>query len=225
MGLKHQLGRAMMNRVEAMPSVRAAKERSERLGPVEQAASRLAFGAEDDETAAAKLSAHAGASPELLREAAIERSKMREDYHHDRVYRLLSAAAAGGPVQPVPPERAEPFAREAELGRMPMSEAFQRLVAIEPELAGVEHEVRAGDAAQAADGCTLLPQAAKERVRRLVGGGATRDDELLRSTLAGSIADQYLQQLAGAAHLGTPFEAFFDTPRKAFVATVRFGRG
>jgi hypothetical protein len=98
MGLKQQLGQAVMKRIEAMPSVKASVERQERLAPPIQAATQLAYGPLDDDSARAQLRCRLGAEPELLREAAIERSKNREDYVADRTYRLLSAAAADAPV-------------------------------------------------------------------------------------------------------------------------------
>ena len=145
MGLKQQLGQAVMKRIEAMPSVKASVERDRRLGPVFLAASQLAYGALDDDSAKAQLRSRQEAEPALLRDAAIERSKQREDYVGDRVYRLLSAAAADGPVQPIPPERAELFSREAALGRMPMQEAFSQLVRLEPALGEIESDVRSGE--------------------------------------------------------------------------------
>jgi hypothetical protein len=57
MGLKQQLGRAAMNRISAMPSVKAATERGEgeRLAPAIQAATEIAYSAVDDEAARDEL--------------------------------------------------------------------------------------------------------------------------------------------------------------------------
>jgi hypothetical protein len=49
-----------------------------------------------------------------------------------------------------------------------------------------------------------------------------REDELLRSNLAGSIVHQYLRILAGDAHLGKASGSFFQTPRKQFVLSAPF---
>jgi hypothetical protein len=219
-----------MKRIEAMPSVKASVERQERLAPPIQAATQLAYEALDDESAKTQLQSRLGAEPGLLREAAIERSKQREDYLGDRAYRLLSAAAADTPVQPTPPERAELFASEAALGRMPMREAFKQLAAVEPELAKIERDVLAGERRfgpgdrSAPDGLQLLSRRVEGRLRELVGGGAQREDVLLQSNLAGSIVHQYLRILAGDSHLGKTTEFFFETPRKSFVATLAFRR-
>lgn len=51
MSLKGQLGKALMRRVEAMPSVQAQRERDQRISPVRRAAIKAAYGAPDDETA------------------------------------------------------------------------------------------------------------------------------------------------------------------------------
>jgi hypothetical protein len=229
-GLKQQLGQAVMKRIEAMPSVKASVERDRRLGPAFLAATQLAYGALDDESAKAQLCSRLAGESELLRDAAIERSEHREDYVADRVYRLLSAAAADAPVQPIPPERAGLFSREAALGRMPMQEAFGRLARLEPALGEIESDVRSGErrfdsgGGSPPAGRQLLSKRVEQRLRELVGGAAQREDELLRSDLAGSIAHQYLRILAGDAHLGKTTESFFETPRKSLVASFAFRR-
>jgi hypothetical protein len=220
MGLKRKLGQTIMTRIEAMPSGKATREQTERVQPVAQAAKHLAYSTLDDEAARAELLSRVTAPPELLRETAIYLSRRREDYVRDRAYRLVSAAAADGSVQPVPPERAEQFAREEALGRVSMEEAFKQLTAIEPALAAIEQQVRTGRHAAGGEGPSTISKEVQERLSKLVGGGATRDDELLRSTLAGSLAGQYLEIIAGATHLGAPSESFFETPRKSFVATI-----
>jgi hypothetical protein len=230
-GLKQQLGQAVMKRIEAMPSVKALVERQERLAPPIRAATQLAYGAVEDDAAKAQLGSRLSAQPELLREAAIERSKHRENYVEDRAYRLLSAAAADAPVPPIPPERADLFSREAALGRAPMQEAFGRLASLEPALAKIESDVLSGERRfvlgddSRPEGLQLLTKSMEARLRELVGGGAQREDELLRSNLAGSIVHQYLRILAGDAHLGKTTESFFETPRKSYVATLAIRRG
>lgn len=230
MGLKQQLGQAVMKRIEAMPSVKASVERDRRIGPVFLAASQLAYGALDDDSAKAQLRSRQEAEPELLRDAAIERSKHREDYVGDRVYRLLSAAAADAPVQPIPPERAGLFSREAALGRKSMQEAFSQLARLEPALGEIESDVRSGERRfdrgdrSPPAGLQLLSKRMQARLGELVGGAAQHEDELLCTNLAGSIAHQYLRILAGDAHLGKTTESFFETPRKSLVASFAFGR-
>jgi hypothetical protein len=51
MGLKGRARRALMKRIEAMPSVRAARERSDRISPAERAARKAAYSPASDEVA------------------------------------------------------------------------------------------------------------------------------------------------------------------------------
>jgi len=218
--IKGQLGRAVMRRLEAMPSVRAVAEREERLAPTRQAAMSAASSTADDETARMSLRAQLTAPADVLREAAVELSKDREDYVHDRAYRLLSAAAADGPVQPIPPERSDLFDRERALGSMPMGQAYRELASIEPGLQRIEQRVRAGEHEREADGRSALGKEIDQQLRELVGGGATRDDELLRTTLAGSLARQYLWILSGATQFGTADDSFYQAPLRTFVSST-----
>ncbi len=216
MSLKGQLGGMLMKRIEAMPSVRAGIERGERIAPLQREARRAAHSTADDETAVAELRERLSGDANVRREAVIELSERRRDYIADRSYRLLSAASGGGAVQPIPPERAELFRAEAELGWMPMEEAFRRLVALEPRLAAVERE--AENLTPDAE-CSGLPPQLRERLHGLIGGGARGADELLGSTLATSIVHQYLSYISGQADCGPGSLAFFEHPRKRFVAT------
>jgi hypothetical protein len=224
MDLRHQLGHAIKRRIESIPAIQQATERHERVAPAQKAAWEVAHGPLDDEAAKVDLLTRLTAAPEILREATINLARHRDTYVSDRAYRLLSAAAADGPVQPIPPERAELFAREEALGRMSMEQAFKQLAAIEPALQAIEWEILAGHQRRDGEECSPLPNDVHDRLRELVGGGARREDELLRTTLAGSIAEQYLQIAAGVTHLGVSSESFFETPRKAFTATIPLWR-
>jgi len=222
-GLKAQLGKAVMKRVEAMPAVQAQKERSERVSPAQRAARKLAYSSQDDETAKLALAELLEVDANVLREATIDLARRRDDYIDDRAYRLLSAAAAGTQVQPIPPERQELFAEEEAIGRMPIEQAFQRLAELEPRLIGVEHLAEGDGQDEDGDACGL-PQRLRKELLGLVGGGADEHHELLRTTLATSIVNQYFLQLAGNARMGDPSVAYFDSPTKHFVASVSFGR-
>jgi hypothetical protein len=224
MSIKGRLGSAVMRRIERMPAVREAAAREERLGPVRRAAMAAASSTADEETARDRLRARLAAPEEVVREATIELSKHRDDHVHDRAYRLLSAAAAGGPVQPVPPERAELFERERALASVPMKDAYAQLASIEPALGRVEQTVRAGGHREDADDRSALGKPVEEQLRGLVGGGATSEDELMRTTLAGSLARQYLWILSGANQFGAPEDTFYEAPLKSFVATTVLGR-
>jgi hypothetical protein len=193
MSLKGRLGSAVMKRMEAMPAIQAEKERSERISPAQRAAKQAAYGPLDDEAAKAALRERIGGEAEALREATIDLAKRRDDYIGDRAYRLLSAAAAETAVQSIPPERRELFSGEEAIGRMPIEQAFHRLAGIEPRLLDIERITRSAEV----DAGGSLPPDVDRCIRSLVGGAAERDDELLRSHLASSIAQQYLRVLAG----------------------------
>lgn len=223
MGLKAQLGKAVMKRVEAMPAVQAQKERSERISPVQRAARKLAYISQDDETAKLALAELLEADSDVVKEATIDLAQRRDDYIDDRAYRLLSAAAAGTAVLPIPPERRELFAEEEAIGRMPIEQAFQRLAELEPRLIGVKHMAERGGQDEDGDACGL-PQRLRKELLGLVGGAANEHHELLRTTLATSVVHQYFLQLGGNARMGNPSVAYFDSPTKHFVASVSFGR-
>ncbi len=220
MSLKGRLGNAVMKRIEAMPAIQAAKERSERISPAQRAAREAAYGPVDDEAAKVALGGRIGDEAEVLKEAAIHLAKRRDDYIGDRAYRLLSAAAAGTVVQSIPPERQELFTEEEAIGRMPIEQAFQRLAEIEPRLLDVERQARGAELEDRGS----LPLDVDRRLRSLVGGAAERDDELLRSNLASSIAQHYLRVLAGDSRCGSPNMPFFENPRKTFSVTIPIRR-
>jgi hypothetical protein len=220
MSLKGRLGSAVMKRIEAMPAIQAAKERSERVLPAQRAAKEAAYGPLDDEAAKVALGDRLEDEPEILKEATIDLARRRDDYIGDRAYRLLSAATAGTAVQPIPPERQELFAGEEAIGRMPIEQAFQRLAEIEPRLLDVERQTRAAEV----DDKGSLPLDVNGRLRSLVGGAAERDDELLRCNLASSIAQHYLRVLAGDSRCGSPDMPFFENPRKTFSVTIPIRR-
>jgi hypothetical protein len=220
MSLGGRLGKAMLKRIEASPAVQEQMARSERTMPVTRAARKEAYSSLDDESAKARLCERLEAEPEVVEEA-LTHFRQRDDYIEDRTYRLLAAAAADTTVAPIPPERAELFAQEEEIGRMPMEQAFARLAEIEPGLLDLKSQVSQVEAVEKNSDrrdCGL-PKQIKEPLHRLVGGGARSDNDLLHTTLATSIVHQYLRQLAGDKRVGTPDTAYFDSPIKHFTAS------
>jgi hypothetical protein len=222
MGLGGRLGKAVLKRIEASPAVREQTARSERTMPVTRAARKEAYSSLDDEATKARLSERLEAEPEVTGPEVVEEALIhfgqRDDYIDDRAYRLLAAAAASTTVAPSPPERADLFAQEEEIGRMPMEQAFERLAEIEPGLLDLKSQVEAVEKNGDLRSCGL-PKQIKEPLHRLVGGGASSDHELLHTSLATSIVHQYLRQMAGDQRVGTPEVAYFDSPIKHFVAT------
>lgn len=230
MGLGGRLGKAVLKRIEASPAVQEQMARSERTMPVTRAAHKEAYSPLDDEAAKARLcerleAEREVAGPEVVQET-LTHFRQRDDYIDDRAYRLLAATAADTTVAPIPPERAALFAQEEEIGRMPIEQAFQRLVEIEPGLFDLKSQVETVEQGDDPRSCGL-PKQIREPLHWLVGGGASSDHELLHTTLATSIVHQYLRQLAGDKRLGTPEVAYFDSPIKHFTASsvlFDFGR-
>ena len=202
MSLKEQLGKAVLKRFEAMPAVQAQMERSKRVSPSQRAARELAYSSLNDEAAKTALAERLSADAGVLKEATIDLARRRSDYIDDRAYRLLSAAAAGTAVQPIPPECQELFAEEEAIGRMPIEQAFQHLSGLEPRLIDVKRQAQAGTQDGEGGACGL-PEHLRKELHGLVGGGASDDHELLRSALATSVVHQYLLQLAGNTRLAS----------------------
>jgi hypothetical protein len=222
MGLGARLGKAVLKRIEASPGVQEQIARSERTMPVTRAAHKEAYSPLDDEAAKASLCERLEAErevtgPEVVQEA-LTHFRQRDEYIDDRAYRLLAAAATDTAVAPTPLERADLFAQEEEIGRMPMEQAFERLAEIEPGLLYLKSQIEAVETNGDRSDCGL-PKHIREPLHRLVGGGASSNHELLHTTLATSIVHQYLRQLAGDKRLGTPDVAYFDSPIKHFTAS------
>jgi hypothetical protein len=223
MGLKARVGKAVQKRIEAMPSIQAEKERSERIAPVQRAAWKAAYGAPDDASARVALRDRLQAGPDILAEATIDLSRRRDDYIHDRAYRLLSAAAADTAVQPIAPERQVLFAEEESIGRIPIEQAFQRLAELQPRLLDVKRAAEIGDPGADAEE-RGLPKHLRQMLHGLVGAGSSGDHDLIRTNLATSIVHQYWEQLRGRPRAGDPQTAYFDSPTKQIVTSVAFGR-
>jgi hypothetical protein len=219
-----RLGTALLKGITALPPVKDSLERHERIAPILRAAQAVAYRDIDDETAKAALTEQLTQSPGDLGEALQAMMRFgpvsRDDYVSDRAYRLLAASASGTAVAPMPPERSALFAREESLGRTPINQAFAVLKDIEPRLLDVERKATSAEL----DDNGSLPPDIRRRLGVLVGGGAEREDELLRSSLASSITQHYLRVLAGDSRCGPPDMPFFDNPRKSFSVTIPIRR-
>jgi hypothetical protein len=226
MSLGGWLGKTVLKRIESIPAIQEQMARSERTRPVVHAARSAAYGRLDDAAAKAKL------REELLRlkidlevlKEALDHYNRQDQYIDDRSYRLLQAAVSDAAVEPPPAGRAEFYAQEEELGRMPLESAFRRLAELEPALLELEPQARGLAEESGPDRCGL-PERLRRRLGELVGGGARSDHELLRGSLATSIVHQYLEVCAGNGVFPPPDIAYFDSPIKHFVMTgVLFGR-
>jgi hypothetical protein len=185
--------------------------------PITRVARKAAYSSLDDEAAKLKLSEEMGTDAELIQET-LTNYPNRDDYIADRAYRLLAAAATRTSVASMPAEQADLFTQEKTIGRTPMRQAFARLAETEPGLLEIEQQSRTSPEDHNSEQCGL-PNETRQRLARLVGGGARSDHQLLHTTLATSIVHQYLQILAGNTHLGTPDIAYFDSPIKHYVSS------
>jgi hypothetical protein len=108
---------------------------------------------------------------------------------------------------------------------MPMKEAFRRLAEIEPRLRSVEQMAELPAARADED---RLPTEIGEALRPLVGGTAERKNELLRSTLASSLAHQYLWIMTNEQAFGNSEMSYFrppPAPSRVRVAALWVRRG
>jgi hypothetical protein len=211
MSMFGRIGRYVMRRV--VPPLDPAQFAAQ--SAVYRAAIRAAESPLGDEEAKVELRGAIGAHP-----AGVEptvRHLRRDSYVNDRAFRLLSAAAEGAPVAPMPSESAELFERERELGQMPMRGAFALLKRLEPTLDELERDVEAGRLPVRESGFSTsgVP----------LGRTVAHEDPLLRSGLALNIAVCYLDVTAGSdrsTDLDTPY---FSAPRKrGIMSGVLIGR-
>jgi len=145
------------------------------------AADDLSYGSLPDEDARLELHSQLRRSRRGLGAAVKRASLDRTDYLSDRRFRLLAAELESAPVRGMDPALADLFTAEAELGRMPLSAAFARLVELEPGLLEL----------------VASQTTAKTRppLGKLVGIVARSDNPLLHSDISASIVLQYLTTL------------------------------
>jgi hypothetical protein len=98
-----------------------------------------------DSDACAALRADISGIPHAQLLSEIAHWHPRGDYLNDRAYRLLVGVQGGGVVPPLEPECQDNFAREQELGRLPLPEAFARLATTTPALVEMERRARGGE--------------------------------------------------------------------------------
>jgi hypothetical protein len=217
MSLKGRVGKAVLKRIEALPTVQAQIERAEHWKPVLRAAMDAAYSSLNDAEAKAKLRERLNAKSTVVEEVLTSLAHGRDRYIDDRAYRLLAAADAGTAVAPISPERADRFAEEESIARMPIEQAFQRLAKMEPRLFDLQREAQIAKTDNEALKRPGLPKHIEQPLKWLVGAAATSDHELLHTSLATSVAHHYLELLYGNPRLGTPTTAYFDSPVKRVV--------
>jgi hypothetical protein len=172
--------------------------------------------AASDEDARALLKTRAaGVSPDAAA-AALARLRRggERGFVRDRAFRTLDAAVGGTPVRPPAGDRAALFAGEANLGRIPMRDAYKHFAQLVPDLVDLAAEIRATADSRGNDrppGVTELA-AIRRKAGRLLGPKAHHSDALVRSNMAGDIVYRYLCALAGKEDLGSPDTPYLSAP-------------
>jgi hypothetical protein len=113
----------------------------------------------------------------------------------DRANRLLLAAFNGEPVEPLPPELDEWFARIDEIRLVPVEVSFPTLVALQPALGELEARFSprtVDDADREALWNELI-----DSIKPIVGPDAAADDPLLLTRTAWNVARLYLAVRVG----------------------------
>lgn len=123
---------------------RLFERRPSRSDQLQVAAKKWARSELGDTDAAAALANETRDFAAKLVDTEIHHWPSRDDFVNDRAYRLL-VGVRDGAVPPTDSSKRERFAREEELGRLPLSEAFQLLAASYPELNGLEMRARDGE--------------------------------------------------------------------------------
>ena len=172
--------------------------RTEKAKELEHLALRLAKSDPNDSSAIAQLRAAAGRHEKDLRRAAA-RVRMGGLHHENRAHHVanmnLLGAVTDGVSKPLADEQQEWFSRLEHLDRMPESQSFKQLVALQPELREFEQAVlRAAPGLWPSplDSDSALVNYVVDGLGRLVGSDAESEDPVVKTRLAHGICRVYL---------------------------------
>lgn len=168
----------------------------------------LARTSQDDECLVAQLQQWIAEDIDAAWRVKVRLETRRRSYDYDRAYRLLVAALTSTPVQPPEACRQVRLKEEEELGRMPLRDAFDRLVHVVPELDEMRRSLEAKPFQN------LGPHF--DKVKTLMGNGSPHDGDVAGSTIAVGIAMNYLEVLTGDTRRGnadTPYFVIVERPR------------
>jgi hypothetical protein len=171
---------------------------------------RLAESELTDVEAKRQLREEVLAHPDAARKHLAHLAVLRDDFVRDRAFRLLAAAVDDSAVEPIPPGSVDLFAREEQLGRMTIREAFARLTELCPELAEFEAEAAAGRWTVESRDSMCVP----------LGGLIEEGDPLLRSDLMLNIAMHYLMAVAGSERASDVDSPYLGARRRFGVTTA-----
>lgn len=155
-----------------------------------------------DDEARVRVARIVGAKPEGARDAREFLKDRRSEYLTDRAYRLVVAAITGGPVMAVDIDKEKLFSAEAELGRLPINDAFARITELCSRLEYTRHRVEADP--------TTYGNAMLKEVGGMVGPRSDHIEGLARSRVAVGIAMEYLAILSGDTRRGGIDTCYFD---------------
>jgi len=202
-----------------------SERRSSSITMICRAAARQARTDLDDTDAKATLEPQVRAQRDGIAAAVDALRRRRADFIGDRAFRLLDAVARNAPVEPIAAEKITLFAQEAELGRLPLPEAYARLVELEPRLDRVavrsRREVSETHTTPRMRLFSMIDQGKTHRseLRGLVGPCAQHGEPLMRSELALSIALQlqYLAVMRGELPQDASSSSYFSSRRRVAV--------
>jgi len=199
---------------QARPEVRRMLERRAAVNELARVARAAAERCAPDDEVSTALGERLPADQSLVAEATHDLGACRACYLDDRAYRLLRAAAVSAPVRPIDPHVRELFEAERELGRSSLTEAFERLVALEPRLreeasafwASREQWTRAAREGRRAPRQPRRPT--------LTGKDAEGADPLLHTDLASTVTHEYAIVTRGGERADEDRTPFFERRRR-----------
>jgi hypothetical protein len=170
----------------------------------------------DDTTACARLSERLPADRELARGVVERGTHHRTSYVDDHAYRLLCASLDECQVRPIDPAVREQFLAEAELGRRSLTDAFERLAALDPRLRdeALRH--------------ITVPRTGRSgwgisKTQILVGRWAGSPHPILNTDLAEEVVSQYRAVIGeGLRPDDQPSTPFFDREHTPVDGFARF---
>jgi hypothetical protein len=155
-----------------------------RMGNIRPELSKVVHSHLSDQAAVDHVRPFVRENPDGAKAAKAWVSDMRRDdggYIADRYYRILVAVITDTPPRPIAPQNAERYARERELGWMPLEDAFAVIATAVPEVAAI-----------AASPTSSPDLRWSDELHRVIGPGSRHPDPVMRSSLAVQIAVTYL---------------------------------
>jgi hypothetical protein len=129
-------------------------------------------------------------------------------YIPDRAYRILTAAIAGREPEPPDPADTVLFARERELGWLPLVDALDRLARLVPELEPLRDDLACKTEGRG-DSLVLEPRTVLRLIDVVGGPRSNHRDPLLRSHLAQEVVANAISCVEGRSDARDPHTPLF----------------